>query len=54
VDINPKAQITKIHSTELMKLKKKDDQSVDASVLLKRGSKNIYRMRYEDKFWSRD
>jgi len=37
-----------------MKLKKKDNQSVGASVLLKRGNKNIHRRRYGDKVWSRD
>jgi len=36
-----------------MKLKK-DDQSVDASVLLKREDKNIHRRSYGDKVWSRD
>jgi len=37
-----------------MKLKKKDDQSVDAVVLLRRGNKNIHRRKYRDKVWSRD
>jgi len=37
-----------------MKLKKKDEQSADASVLLIRGNKNIHRRRYGDKVWSRD
>jgi len=32
-----------------MKLKK-DDQSVDASVLLRRGNKNIYKRKYRAKF----
>jgi len=33
-----------------MKLKKKDDQSVDASVLLRNRNKNIHRQKYRDKF----
>ena len=33
-----------------MKLKKKANQNADASVLLKRGNKNIHRRRYETKF----
>lgn len=37
-----------------MKLKKKDDQSADTLVLLRRGNKNIHRRRYRDKVWSRD
>jgi hypothetical protein len=36
-----------------MKLKKKEDQSMDASVLLRRGE-NTQRMKYRDKVWSRD
>jgi len=32
-------ELPKIQSTDHMKLKKKDDQSEDASVLLKRGNK---------------
>jgi len=34
-----KLELPKIQSTDHMKLKKKDDQSVDASLLLKRGNK---------------
>jgi len=37
-----------------MKLNKKDNHSADASVLLKRGIKNIHRRRYGDKVWSWD
>jgi len=37
-----------------MKLKKEDDQSVDALVLLRRGNKNIHRRKCGDKVWSRD
>ena len=44
----------KIKFTDHMKLKKKDNQSADASVLLKRGTKNIHRRRYGDEVWSRD
>ena len=35
----PKLRIPKIQFTNHMKLKKKDDQSVDTSVLLRRGNK---------------
>jgi hypothetical protein len=35
----PKLGMPKIQFTDLMKLKKKEDQSVDASVLLRRGTK---------------
>jgi len=44
----------KIQSTDHMKLKKKEDLSVDASVLLSRGNKNIHRRKYGDTVWSRD
>jgi hypothetical protein len=37
-----------------MKLKKKEDQSVDTSVLLRMGNKNTHGKRYRDKMWSRD
>jgi len=37
-----------------MKLKKKEDQNVDASDLLKRGHKNTHWRKYGDKVWSRD
>jgi len=47
-------QLPKIQSTDLMKLNRKDDQSLDASVILKRENKNIHRRRYWDKVWSRD
>jgi len=36
-----------------MKLKKKDDQSVDVSFLLKRGNKNIHRRGYEGRVWNK-
>jgi hypothetical protein len=37
-----------------MKLKRREDQSVDASVLLRRGNKNTHRRKYGDKVWNRD
>jgi len=43
VDISPKAQIT-IH--RLYEAQEEDDQSTDASLLLKRGNKNIHRRGY--------
>ena len=42
-------RIPKIKFTDHMKLKKKEDQSVVASVLLRRGNK-----KYRDNAWSRD
>jgi hypothetical protein len=39
VDISLKLGIIKIQLTDHMKLKKKEDQSVDTSILLRRGSK---------------
>jgi hypothetical protein len=38
VDIGPKLGITKMQFTDHMKLKTKEDQSVGASVLLRRGN----------------
>jgi hypothetical protein len=46
VDVRPKAWNTE--DTIHMKLKKKEDQNVDTSVLLRRGNK------YGDKVWHRD
>jgi hypothetical protein len=40
--------------TDEMKLKKKEDQSVDTSVILKGGSKIPTRRNYGNKVWSRD
>jgi len=37
-----------------MKLKKRNDQRADASVLLKRGNKNIHRRESGNKVWSRE
>jgi len=50
VDISPKLKLPKIQSTDHTKLKKKDNQSVDASVLPERGNKNIQRGDMETKF----
>jgi hypothetical protein len=49
-----KLRIPKIQSTDHMKLKKKEDQSVDTSILLRRGNKNTHGRNYRDKVWSRD
>jgi hypothetical protein len=43
-------RIPKIQFTDHMKLKKKEDQSVDASVLLRKA----YERRYKDRVRSRD
>jgi hypothetical protein len=37
-----------------MKVKVKEDQSVDASVLLRRRKHNTHRRKNRDKVWSRD
>jgi hypothetical protein len=37
-----------------MKLKKKEDQSVDTSILLRRGEQNTHGRNFRDKVWSRD
>jgi hypothetical protein len=54
VDISPKAQNTqgKIHTPH--KLKKKENQSVDALVVLRRGKQNTQGRKYGDEMWSRD
>ena len=36
-----------------MKLKKKEDQSMDTLVLLRTGIKNTHVKRYRDKVWNR-
>ena len=48
-----KLRIPKIQFAKLMKLKNKEDQSVDTSFLLRRG-KNTHGRSYRDKIWSRD
>jgi hypothetical protein len=45
VDISPKAQNTHNKLTDHLKLKKKKDQSEDASIILRRGNKIITRSR---------
>jgi hypothetical protein len=49
-----KFRIPKIQFTDDLKLKKKEDQSEDASVLLRRKNKNTHMRKYGDKVWSRD
>jgi hypothetical protein len=39
VDISPKLRIPKIQFAKHMKLKKKEGQSMDTSILLRRGNK---------------
>ena len=46
-------RLPKMQSTDHMKLKK-DDQSVEASVPLRRGNKNTHRRKCGDEVWSRD
>jgi hypothetical protein len=57
VDISPEAQklgIPKIQFTNYMKFKKKEDQSVDTSIHLRREEPNTHGRSYRDKVWSRD
>jgi len=49
-----KLRIPKIQCTDHMKLKKKEDQSVGASFLLRRRNKNTQRRKYGEKGWGRD
>jgi len=49
-----KLRIAKKNFKDHTKLKKKEDQNVEASVLLRRGNKNIHGRRYGDKVWSRE
>jgi hypothetical protein len=51
--LTQKFGIPKIQFTDHMKLKKKEDQSVDTSILLRRGNKTPME-RVRDKVWSRD
>jgi hypothetical protein len=46
-----KLKTSKIKFAKHMKLKKKEDQSVDTSLLLRMG-KNTYGKSYRDKVWS--
>ena len=48
-----KIRIPKVQFTDHMKLKKKEEQSMDTSVLLRRGNK-IPMGGDKDKVWSRD
>jgi len=48
-----KLEIPKIQFTDHMKLKKKGDQSMDASVIFGRGEQNTHKRKYRDKVWSR-
>jgi hypothetical protein len=41
LDISPKLRIPKIQFTDYVKLKKKEEQTVDASVLLSRKNKRL-------------
>jgi hypothetical protein len=53
VDISPKAQNTQEKFTNHMKLKK-ENQSVDASALFRRGEQNTHGRNYTDKVWIRN
>jgi hypothetical protein len=53
VILGQKLRIPKKQFTDHMKLKKKEDQSVDTWVLLRRGNK-LPMGSYRDKVWSRD
>jgi hypothetical protein len=54
VPIALKLRIPKLQFTDHMKLKKKEDQSVTVSVLLRRGKQNTHGRKCSDKLWSRD
>jgi hypothetical protein len=47
-------RIPKIQFTNQMKLKKKEDHSVDSLIHLQRGKQNTHGRSYRDKVWSRD
>ena len=49
MDINPTLRIPKIQFTDHMKLKKKEDKSVGASVLLRKGNKILTGANIETK-----
>jgi hypothetical protein len=49
-----KLRIPKIQFTNDMKLKKKEDQNVDTSILFRRGKQNTHGSRYRDNLRSRD
>ena len=54
MEISPKAPNNQDKFTDHMKLKKKEDQSLGASVLLRRGNKILNSNKYGGKVWSRD
>ena len=54
MDVSQKLRIPKIQFTDHMELKKKEDQSVDTSVLLRKGNKIFIGGKTEKKMWSRD
>jgi hypothetical protein len=57
MDIGSEAQklrIPKMQFTNHMKLKKKEDHSVDTSIHLRRGEPNTHGRSYRDKVWSRN
>jgi hypothetical protein len=47
-------RIPKIQLTKYMKFTKKEEQSVDTLILLRRGKQNTHGRSYRDKVWSRD
>ena len=50
MDISPEAQNTQIQFTDHMKLKKKEDHSVGASVFLRKGNKILMGANIETKY----
>jgi hypothetical protein len=52
--LTKKLQITNIQLTDHRKLKKKENQSVAASVLYRSGGQNTHRSKYGDKVWSQN
>ena len=54
MDVSPKLRIPKVQFTDHMKLKKKEDHSVDTSVLLKIGIKIPMVGDIETNVWSRN
>jgi hypothetical protein len=52
--LSQKLRIPKIQFTNDMKLKKKEDHSVDTSIHFRREEQNTHGRSYRDKVWSRD
>ena len=50
MDISPKLRISKIQFTDHMRLKKKEDQSMEASVLLRKGKKILMGANMDTKY----